>query len=182
MRMVIVRIEDNREKINEINILRENGFKVIDEVSTELDKLQEEAFMQIAAYVKCCVDDYIGIVGEKRVLNSYNRIENRLDVRNITGSVRISAGKNDMFIDFNYTGTLNCKNTPPRMYVNFEDDKIITVESTRNGINDLILNWKYLKPLFQEKINEAYDKHKTEIKTKVETYEYLLSNAKSFKV
>lgn len=183
MRMVIVRIEDNREKINEINTLRENGFKVIDEVATELDKLQEEAFMQIAAYVKCAVDDYIGICGGAVTMcNKHWGYRNRLSVSCFDRTVMISADNDGMVIDFNYMGTLMCKNTPPRMKVDFKNDKIVIVESTRNGINDLMKYWKYLKPEFQKKIDEAYTRYKTEINNKVSDYEHLLNNAKSFKV
>lgn len=183
MRMVIVRIEDNREKINEINTLRENGLKVIDEVSTELDKLQEEAFMQIAAYVKCCVDDYIGICGGAVTMcNEHWGYRNRLSVSCFNHTVSISADHKGMVVDFNYTGTPKCKDTPRRMRVDFKDDRIVIAESERRGINDLMIYWKHLKPEFQKKIDEAYDKYKTEINKKVETYEYLLKNAKSFKV
>lgn len=81
------------------------------------------------AYIKCAYEDYIGIVGEKTPINQVSWLENRLDVT--TGTVRICANKNGVFIDFNYSGTINCANTPQRMEAVFKKNSIEITKSTR---------------------------------------------------
>ena len=66
MKIVIVRIEDNFCKINEVTKLE--GFKqeVVENISNKIDELQEEGFLQILAYVKCAYEDYASIIGKRR--------------------------------------------------------------------------------------------------------------------
>ena len=182
MKIVTVRIEDNSNKIEELKKLKNKKAETEKSMLEEIDKLQEEGFMQILAYVKCAYEDYIGIVGERTYINSSSWRENNLDVSNLSRSVRICVQKNSLFIDFNYTGTLNCQNTPPRMEAEFKDDDIIITKSTRNGIHDLMSCWKGIKPKFQEKIDKAYENQKVKIKNETDKLEYLLAIAKSFRV
>ena len=107
MRIVTVRIEDNTDKINKVKELENEKYETIENISDKIDELQEEVFMQILAYVRCAYEDYIGIVGEITPINEVSWRENRLDVSNVTRSVRICVGKEGDFIDFNYTGTPN---------------------------------------------------------------------------
>ena len=181
MRIVTVRIEDNTEKIENVKQLEKCRNEVIENISDKIDKLQEEGFMQILAYIKCATEDYLGIVGKTRTLNSVSWLENRLNVSTLTGSIRICADSNGVFIDFNYTGTVNCKNTPPRMEAKFKDDNIIICTSTRKGICDLMLYWDVIKPEFQKEIDKAYEKQSKIIKNDVDELQYLLKVAESFK-
>lgn len=181
MRIVTVRIEDNTEKINRIRELKDEKFETVKNISDEIDRLQEEAFMQILAYVKCAYEDYVNIVGLTTPINDVSWIENRFDVSNISRSLRICVRSGRIFIDFNYTGTLNCKNTPPRMEAKFNNDIIIIKESTREGIRDLMLMWDGIKPEFQKKIDKAYNKQVENIKSDIENLECLLKVAKKFK-
>lgn len=182
MRIVTVKIEDNTNKINEVKELENAKFEVIENISDKIDELQEEAFMQILAYIRCAYEDYIGIVGEITPINSVSWKENKLDVLNATRSVRVCVSKSGVFIDFNYSGTPNCNNTPPRMEVEFKDGNIIITKSTRNGICDLMKYWKGIKPRFQEEIDKAYEKQIKEIKSDINSLEYLLKVAEDFKV
>lgn len=181
MRIVTVRIEDNTDKINKVKELENEKYETIENISDKIDELQEEAFMQILAYVRCAYEDYIGIVGEITPINEVSWRENRLDVSNITRSVRICVSKKGVFIDFNYTGTPNCGNTPPRMEAEFKNGNIIITKSTRNGICDLMRYWKEIKPRFQEEINKAYEKQTAKIKSDISSLEYLLKVAEEFK-
>lgn len=182
MRIVTVRIEDNTEKINRVNELKEEKFETVENIADEIDRLQEEAFMSILAYVKCAYEDYVKIVGLTTPINSVSWRENRLDVSNISRSLRICIGKDGVFIDFNYTGTLNCKNTPPRMEANFKNDGIIITKSTREGIRDLMIMWDTIKPEFQKEIDKVYDKQVKSIKSDISNLEYLLKVAKEFRM
>lgn len=172
MRIVTVRIEDNINKIEELKELENKKLETEENILEEIDKLQEEGFMQILAYAKCAYEDYIAIVGEKTYLNVYN----------ISRSIRICVQKNGLFVDFNYSGTLNCQNTPPRMEAKFRDGDIIITKSTRDGIRDLMSYWKSIKPGFQEKIDKAYKSKKEKIKNETDKLEYLLEVAKNFRV
>lgn len=182
MRIVTVRIEDNRDKIEEVKELKNKKYETVERVADEIDRLQEEGFMQILAYVRCAYEDYIGIVGESTPINSVLWKENCLDVSNITGSVRICARKKGVFIDFNYMGTSDCGNTPERMEATFTNDGIIITKSTRNGICDLMNYWKGIKPRFQEEIDKVYERHTHKIKSEIETLKHLLKIAEEFKV
>lgn len=182
MRIVTVRIEDNSSKIEELKKLENKKAETEKNMLEEIDKLQEEGFMQILAYAKCAYEDYIGIVGERTYINSSSWRENNLDVSNSLRSIRICVQKNSLFIDFNYMGMLNCQNTPPRMEAEFKDDDIIITKSTRDGIRDLMSCWKDIKPKFQEKIDKAYENQKVKIKNETDKLEYLLAIAKSFRV
>lgn len=182
MRIVTVKIEDNTNKINEIKELENAKFMIIENISDKIDELQEEAFMQILAYVRCAYEDYIEIVGEITPINSVSWEENRLCVSNVSNSVRICVGKSGVFIDFNYMGTSNCGNTPPKMKAEFNNGNIIITESTRNGICDLMQYWKGIKPKFQEEIDKAYEKQTNKIKSDINSLEYLLKVAEKFKV
>ena len=175
MRIVTVRIEDNSNKIEELKKLKNKKAETEKSMLEEIDKLQEEGFMQILAYAKCAYEDYIGIVGERTYINSSSWRENNLDVSNLSRSVRICVQKNGLFIDFNYTGM-------PRMEAEFKDDDIIITKSTRDGIRDLMSCWKGIKPKFQEKIDKAYENQKVKIKNETDKLEYLLAIAKSFRV
>ena len=181
MRIVTVRIEDNTDKINKVKELENEKYETIENISDKIDELQEEAFMQILAYVRCAYEDYIGIVGEITPINEVSWRENRLDVSNVTRSVRICVGKKGVFIDFNYAGTSNCGNTPSRMEAEFKNGSIIITESTRNGICDLMRYWKGIKPRFQEEIDKAYEKQTAKIKSDISSLEYLLKVAEEFK-
>lgn len=172
MRIVTVRIEDNINKIEELKELESKKLETEENILEEIDKLQEEGFMQILAYAKCAYEDYVAIVGEETYLNVYN----------ISRSIRICVQKNGLFVDFNYSGTLNCQNTPPRMEAEFKDDDIIITKSTRDGIRDLMSYWKSIKPGFQEKIDKAYKSKKEKIKNETDKLEYLLEVAKNFRV
>lgn len=182
MRIVTVRIEDNSNKIEELKELESKKLETEECILEEIDKLQEEGFMQILAYAKCAYEDYIAIVGERTYLNSSSWRENNLDISNISASIRICVRKNGVFIDFNYMGTPNCKNTPPRMEAKFRDGDIIIIKSTREGIRDLMCYWERIKPIFQEKIDEAYKKEKVKIKDETSKLEHLLEVAKNFRV
>ena len=129
MRIVTVRIEDNTEKIENVKRLEKCRNEVIEDISDKIDELQEEGFMQILAYIKCATEDYLGIVGETTKINNVSWLKNKLDVSNLTRSVRICADNSGVFIDFNYTGTPECKNTPPRMKADFVNDNIIISSS-----------------------------------------------------
>lgn len=172
MRIVTVRIEDNINKIEELKELESKKLETEENILEEIDKLQEEGFMQILAYAKCAYEDYVAIVGEETYLNVYN----------ISRSIRICVKKNSLFVDFNYSGTYNCQNTPPRMEAKFRDGDIIITKSTRNGIRDLMSYWKSIKPGFQEKIDKAYKSKKEKIKNETDKLEYLLEVAKNFRV
>ena len=172
MRIVTVRIEDNSNKIEELKELENKKLETEENILEEIDKLQEEGFMQILAYAKCAYEDYVAIVGEETYLNVYN----------ISRSIRICVKKNSLFVDFNYSGTYNCQNTPPRMEAKFRDGDIIITKSTRNGIRDLMSYWKSIKPGFQEKIDKAYKSKKEKIKNETDKLEYLLEVAKNFRV
>ena len=172
MRIVTVRIEDNINKIEELKKLENKKLETEENILEEIDKLQEEGFMQILAYAKCAYEDYIGIVGEETYLNVYN----------ISRSIRICVKKNGLFVDFNYSGTYNCQNTPPRMEAKFRDGDIIITKSTRDGIRDLMSYWKSIKPGFQEKIDKDYKNKKEKIKNETDKLEYLLEVAKNFRV
>ncbi len=182
MRIITVRIEDNTDKINKVKELENEKSKTIENISDRIDKLQEEAFMQILAYIRCAYEDYIGIVGKIKPINKLVSIENILDVSNVNRSVEIRTDKKGILIDFNYMGTLNCRNTPPRMEAEFKNENIIITKSTRNGIRDLMLHWKGIKPSFQEKIDKAYERHIKEIKSDISSLEYLLKIAEEFKI
>lgn len=160
MRIVTVRIEDNSDKIKEIEAMRNTSKEYLDETAYAIKELQEEGFMQILAYLKCAYEDYIGIVGEITPINKVVWRENYLDVSNRTGSLRICVRKHDVFIDFNYSGTPSCNYTPPRMEAVFKNNEIIITKSTQNGICDLMNHWRDIKPEFQKKINKAYEKKK----------------------
>ena len=172
MRIVTVRIEDNINKIEELKKLENKKLETEENILEEIDKLQEEGFMQILAYAKCAYEDYVAIVGEETYLNVYN----------ISRSIRICVKKNGLFVDFNYSGTYNCQNTPPRMEAKFRDGDIIITKSTRDGIRDLMSYWKSIKPGFQEKIDKAYKSKKEKIKNETDKLEYLLEVAKNFRV
>lgn len=182
MRIVTIRIEDNSNKIEELKKLENKKAETEESILEEIDKLQEEGFMQILAYAKCAYEDYIAIVGERTYINSSSWRENNLDVYNISRSVRICVQKKGLFIDFDYMGTYNCQNTPPRMEAEFKDDDIIITKSTRDGIRDLMSYWKGIKPKFQEKIDKAYENQKVKIKNETDKLEYLLEVAKNFRV
>lgn len=181
MKIVAVRIEDNTDKINEVKELENAKFKTIENISDKIDELQEEAFMQMLAYIRCAYEDYIGIVGEITPINDVSWIKNTLDVSNATRSVRICVNKNGAFIDFNYTETPNCGNTPPRMEAKFKDGNIVITKSTRNGVCDLMQYWKGIKPRFQEEIDKAYEKRTAKIKSDISSLKYLLKVAEGFK-
>lgn len=181
MRIVTVRIEDNTEKIENVKQLEKCRNEVIDNISDKIDELQEEGFMQILAYIKCATEDYLGVVGKTTRINNVSWLENRLNVSNITHSIRIRANSDGVFIDFDYTGTVNCKNTPPRMEAKFKDDNIIICTSTRKGICDLMVHWNTIKPEFQKEIDRAYEKQRKVIKNDVDELQYLLSVAENFK-
>ena len=172
MRIVTVRIEDNINKIKELKELEIKKLETEENILEEIDKLQEEGFMQILAYAKCAYEDYVSIVGEETYLNVYN----------ISRSIRICVKKNGLFVDFNYQGTLNCQNTPSRIEAKFINDDIIITKSTRDGIRDLMISWKNIKPCFQEKIDKAYKSKKEEVKNEINKLEYLLEVAKNFRV
>lgn len=172
MRIVTVRIEDNINKIEELKELESKKLETEENILEEIDKLQEEGFMQILAYVKCAYEDYVAIVGEETYLNVYN----------ISRSIRICVKKNGLFVDFNYSGTSNCQNTPPRMEAKFRDGDIIITKSTRDGIRDLMNYWKGIKPKFQEKIDKTYESKKEKIKNETDKLEYLLEIAKNFRL
>lgn len=182
MRIVTVRIEDNSDKIKEIETMRSTAKEYLNETAQTIKELQEEGFMQILAYLKCVYEDYIGIVGEITPINEVIWRENRLDVSNLTGSVRICIGKQGIFIDFNYSGTLSCNYTPPRMEAVFKNNEIIITKSTPNGICDLMNRWRDIKPEFQKKINKTFEKEKKEINMKISNADYTLKVAKEFKV
>lgn len=181
MRVVTVRIEDNTEKIENVKQLEKCRSKVIENISDKIDELQEEGFMQILAYIKCATEDYLGIVGETTKINNVSWLKNKLDVSNLTRSVRICADNSGVFIDFNYTGTPECKNTPPRMKADFVNGNIIISTSTRKGICDLMLRWDTIKPEFQNKIDEAYERKSKNIKNDVDELQFLLRVAENFK-
>lgn len=182
MRIVTVRIEDNTDKINEIRELSKHKREIEDEITSELDKLQMEGFIQILAYIRCAYEDYIGIVGEITPINQHSWLENRLDVSNMAGTVRICANKNGVFIDFNYMGTLNCCNTPQRMEAIFTDDGIKITKSTRDGIRVLMQSWNSIKPRFQEEIDKVYERKEKEINKEIQAIAYTLEVAKKFKI
>lgn len=182
MRIVTVRIEDNINKIEELKELESKKLETEENILEEIDKLQEEGFMQILAYAKCAYEDYVAIVGERTYSNPTCWVENNLNVYNISRSIRICVKKNGLFVDFNYSGTYNCQNTPPRMEAKFRDGDIIITKSTRNGIRDLMSYWKSIKPGFQEKIDKAYKSKKEKIKNETDKLEYLLEVAKNFRV
>lgn len=172
MRIVTVIIEDNINKIEELKELESKKLETEENILEEIDKLQEEGFMQILAYAKCAYEDYVAIVGEETYLNVYN----------ISRSIRICVKKNGLFVDFNYSGISNCQNTPPRMEAKFRDGDIIITKSTRDGIRDLMSYWKSIKPGFQEKIDKAYKSKKEKIKNETDKLEYLLEVAKNFRL
>ena len=181
MRIVTVRIEDNSDKINEVKELENMKHEVMENITTKIDELQEEGFMQILAYVKCAYEDYVGIVGKKRQISESCWHNNALDVSNVSRSIRICAGEAGCFIDFNYAGTLPCSKTPPRMVASFKNDNIIIMNPTRQGICDLMNNWQTIKPEFQIKIDKAYQAKAKEIKSDVSSLEHLLKVAEQFK-
>lgn len=172
MRIITVRIEDNNNKINEIKELENKKNKILETISKEIDMLQEEGFLQILSYIKCAYEDYLMIVDNNNTLN----------ISNIGRTIMIHVNHEGIFIDFNYMGSLNCRNTPRRMKAIFKDGNIIITESTKNGIKDLMNEWKYIKQIFQEKINKAYESRKKEIINNISECEYLLKVAKEFKV
>lgn len=182
MRIVTVRIEDNTEKIDDIKRLEETKREITECISDKIDEMQEEGFIQILAYIKCATEDYLDIVGVTKRINDVSWCHNRLDVSNMSGSVRICADKEGVFIDFNYTGTVNCKNTPPRMEAKFGDDNIVITKSSRNGIRDLMNYWGTVKPEFQKEINKAYEKKEISIKNDIKSLQYLLNVAENFRV
>ena len=182
MRIVTVRIEDNTDKIKKVKKLESKKYEFIENVSDKIDELQEEGFMQILAYVRCAYEDYIGIIEEVRELNERCFVKNTLNVYNFAKSVRICVGKERVIIDFDYAGTLNCRNTPPRMEAEFKNDSIIITKSTRQGICDLMKYWNSIKPEFQKTINKAYENKISEIKTETNNLVYLLQVAEEFKV
>lgn len=181
MRIVTVRIEDNTNKIEELKELENKRLETEERLTEEIDRLQEEGFIQILAYIKCAYEDYVGIVGDRTYMNDSTWNENTLNVRTIGSSIMIKVRKDGVIIDFNYSGTLNCRNTPPRMKAEFRDGNIIITKSTRNGIRDLMMRWKDIKPMFQEKIDDAYKSKKALIKDKTGELEYLLEVAKNFR-
>lgn len=181
MRIVTVRIEDNSDKINEVKKLENMKYEVTGNIINKIDELQEEGFMQILAYIKCAYEDYVGIVGKKRQISESCWHNNTLDVSDVSGSIRICAGEAGCFIDFNYAGTLSCGKTPPRMVASFKNDNIIIKNSTRQGICDLMNDWQTIKPEFQIKIDNAYQAKTKEIKSDVNSLEYLLKVAEQFK-
>ena len=182
MRIVTVRIEDNINKIKELKELEIKKLETEENILEEIDKLQEEGFMQILAYAKCAYEDYVSIVGERTYNNPACWVENNLNVYNISRSIRICVQKNGLFVDFNYQGTLNCQNTPSRIVAKFINDDIIITKSTRDGIRDLMISWKNIKPCFQEKIDKAYKSKKEQVKNEINKFEYLLEEAKNFRV
>lgn len=182
MRIVTIRIEDNSGKIDNVKALESEKEKRKSQLLETIDRLQEDAFLQILAYVRCAYEDYVGIVGKTTKINEVSWMTNRLDVSNLNRSVSICADEEGVIIDFNYSGTLNCKDTPPRMEAKFGKDKIVITKSTRNGICDLMRYWKDIKPLFQEKIDKAYEKKLQEIKSERNDFEYLLNVAEQFKI
>ncbi len=182
MKIIMVRIEDNSGKIEEIQTIKNRTEEYINEKAKTIKELQEECFMQILAYLKCAYEDYIGIVGETTPINEVSWRENRLDVSNVTRSVRICVRKHDVIIDFDYSGTFSCDHTPPRMEAVFKNNEIIITKSTPDGICDLMNRWENIKPEFQKKIDNAYDKKKKEFERKVSNADYMLKIAKEFRV
>ncbi|WP_288681582.1 hypothetical protein [uncultured Eubacterium sp.] len=182
MRIVTVRIEDNTEKINNIKQLEEAKRETSKCISDKIDEMQKEGFIQILAYIKYATQDYLDIVGTTEVINDVSWRYNRLNVSNISRSVRISADNNGVFIDFNYIGTIDCKNTPPRMEAKFKDDSIVITKSSRNGIRDLMRYWKTVKPEFQKEIDKVYKKKESNIKNDIENLKCLLNVAENFRV
>ena len=182
MKIIMVRIEDNSGKIEEIQTIKNKTEEYLNKKTKTIKELQDECFMQILAYLKCVYEDYIGIVGETTPINEVSWIENRLDVSNVTRSVRICVRKHDAIIDFDYSGTLSSNCTPPRMEAIFKNDEIIIIKSTPNGICDLLNHWENIKPEFQKKIDKAYDKKKKEFERKVSNADYMLKVAKEFRV
>lgn len=180
MKIVTVRIEDNFCKINEVTKLEDVKQEVIENISNKIDELQEEGFLQILAYVKCAYEDYASIVGKRRYVDDGTGWHvNLLDVSNVSGSIRICAREDSVFIDFNYNGLPT--EQPPRMRAKFKDNNIIITDSTRQGICDLMNRWKDIKPEFQKKIDKAYKQKTTEINSDISHLEYILKVAEDFK-
>lgn len=180
MKIAIVRIEDNFCKINEVTKLEGVKQEVIKNISNKIDKLQEEGFLQILAYVKCAYEDYASIVGKRRYVDDGTGLHvNLLDVSNVSRSIRICAREDSVFIDFNYNGLPI--EQPPRMRARFKDNNIIITDSTRQGICDLMNGWGDMKQKIQERIESVYKQKTAEIKSDISNLEHLLSVAEKFK-
>ena len=133
-----------------------------------------ENFLKILAYVKSMTDDYIALVNG----TVYGKIQ--IDVANIARTVRICSCADGAFVDFNYMGTPRI--SPKRMTAKFNGNEIVITASSKEGINDLMNSWKYLKPEYQKKIDETCSKNCKEIVRNQDHLAYLLENAKKFEV
>lgn len=180
MRIVTVRIEDNTDKIHEIQTMRKSAAAQNEALQNDIKRAQEEAFLQILAYVRCATEDYIGIVGEVTPINSVSWVKNYLRVSACSRSVFINANSKEVVIGFDFSGTPYCKNTPQDMKARFNNDHIEIIESTERGIHELIRHWKYLKPEFQKEIDRAYFKQKNNLQESVSGKQYILDTAKNF--
>lgn len=174
MKIVTVKIEDNSEKINNIRELKNIKYNTEKNIISKIDETQKEGFMQILAYIKCITEDYLSITGK----SPYHR----LSVSTSSHSVMVYSDCNHVFVDFDYSRTLQCKDAPPRMEASFINDNIIITKSTREGICDLMNYWEYIKPEFQKKIDKAYEEGKRSIKKDIDEMQYMLNVAEKFKV
>lgn len=173
MKIVTVRIENNDNIINEICELNNLKRETEGRITSQIDEYQQQGFLQILAYIKCLYEDYIKITGERISI---------LDVSNISRTLCICVKDCHVIIDFNYAGTPYCKNTPSRMEAKFINNSITVIKSSREGIQDLLNGWQYIKPEFQKEIEKTYEKKSKKIKKDVSELNYLLKVAKEFKV
>lgn len=170
MKILAIRINDNTAKIEKVRESNKEMHKKESELNLQIQELQNEKFLEILIYIKCIYEDYIRMTGN----TSFNI--------SLHGTVVIMITNNHVYIDFNYMGTPECINTPKRMEARFDANGVQIISSTAKGINDLMERWKYIKPLFQEKINVEYEKIIKQNHMHISTLEYMKQVAENFTV
>ena len=165
MKIITVRVEDNTEKIKEVQKSNAEKLQQKAEMMPQIEALQKEKFAQILAYIKCMYEDFISLDNS-----------NRMSINRFTVCIRIVA--HHVYIDFNYSGTPNCKNTPPRMEAVFHKDNIEILSCSYEGM----IYWSHIKPMFQRMIEEEYERVIITNQKEIAKWQHMKAVAENFQV
>lgn len=165
MKTIILRIEDNSEKIKTIKELTYGAAKISEGLGDKIDELQEEKLIEIASYIRCMQEDYWNIIGKKDLLW----------VKDPTGSVSISAYEDVLYVNFQL-------GSHSRIEIHYNGNEISKIVSTREGISDLMRRWTYIKPQYQETIEKIYKDKISHFNNEKNSLERMLKEAKEFNV
>lgn len=164
MKIIMVRVEDNTERIQAVQKSNEETLQRKIEMVSQIEALQKEKFVQMLAYIKCMYEDFISLDQS-----------HTMSVNKYVVCIRIV--QNHVYISFN-----GGRSMPARMEAVFHEDNIEILSCSYEGINELMIYWSDIKPMFQRMIEEKCEQVIIKNQKENEKWQYMKEMAENFQV